>query len=146
MLFRSTDNAKLVCYTDADWASSHDRKSTSGFLIYYGNNLVSWSSKKQTTVALSSTEAEIVAATEAVRELIWIRQLIVSFGIVVDTPTLYCDSQPAIYIAHATGFNARSKHLDVKYKFLAQCVYNDDVNITYVSTNDMYADLSLIHI
>lgn len=139
--YRTSEKLKLIAYTDADWASSYDRKSTTGFLIYVGDNLVSWSSKKQSTVALSTTEAEIIAATETMREVLWIRQLLLSFNIEVEVPILYCDSQPAIAIAHTTGYHARSKHLDVKYKFLAQCVEYSDIELVYKATRDMIADV-----
>lgn len=131
----------LVAYCDADWASSYDRKSTTGMVIFLGGNLVSYSSKKQATIALSTTEAEIISATETMRELLWLRQLMTSFECTIDTPTLYCDSQPAIAIANNTGYSGRTKHLDVKYKFLAECVEAKDVVITYVPTNEMLADV-----
>lgn len=81
-----------------------------------------------------------IAATETMRELMWLRQLLNSFGYHIDTPTLYCDSQPAIAIANTTGYHGRSKHLDVKYKYLAEVVANNEVRMAYVPTADMVAD------
>ena len=141
LCYRRNDSTSMFACCDADWASSFDRKSTTGFAIFVNGNFVSWSSKKQSTVALSSTEAEIIAATETVREIIWIRQLLSSFGIKVSTPTLFCDSQPAIAIANSYGYNGRTKHMDVKYKFLGQCVSKDEILLTYKPTDEMVADL-----
>lgn len=88
LVFRSAKELNIVAYCDADWASSHDRKSTTGYLIYVGGNLVSWKSKKQSTVALSSTEAEIISATETTREILWIESILISFGLNREVPAL----------------------------------------------------------
>jgi len=130
----------LVAYCDADWASSYDRKSSTGMAIFLDGNLVSYSSKKQSTIALSTTEAEIIVATETMRELLWLRQLLISCEYNTNVPILYCDSQPAIAIAHNTGFSARTKHFDVKYKFLAECIIAKDVTMQYIPTGEMLAD------
>lgn len=127
LVFHCANELPIMAYCDANRASSNDRKSTSGYAIYVGSNLVSWSSKRQSVVALSSTEAEIIAATETMREILWIRNVLSSFGFTVDTLTLYCDSQPAIAIAHTGGYNGRSKHMDVKYRFLSDCVTNHNI-------------------
>ncbi|XP_064479078.1 uncharacterized protein LOC135392291 [Ornithodoros turicata] len=80
--------ARLVCYADADWAGDvKDRKSTSGYFISLGGSPVSWSSRKQTSVALSSTEAEYVSAAHASQEVLWLRQLLIDFGHSMDEPT-----------------------------------------------------------
>lgn len=138
--FKKTDGLDIVAYCDADWASSFDRRSTTGYVIYVGNNLVAWKSKKQSTIALSSTEAEIIAATETMREVMWVRNVIESFGIKTTTPTLYCDSQPAIAISNTTGYHGRSKHMDVKYKFMSECVEDKNVDLRYVPSDENIAD------
>lgn len=139
LLFSRSAGFDIVAYCDADWASSYDRKSTTGYLIYIGNNLVMWKSKKQSTIALSSTEAEFIAATETIREIIWVRNFTDSFRIEINRPNLYCDTQPAIAIANSTGYHGRSKHMDVKYKFLSQCLSADSIHLVYVSTSDNIA-------
>lgn len=140
LIYRNANELPIMAYCDADWASAFDRKSTSGYVIFLGGNLISWASKKQTVIALSSTEAEIIAAAEAMREILWVRNILSSFGITVPTPVLYCDSQPAIFIANNGGFNGRSKHMDLKYKFFSECVSSKDVKLVYISTSDNVAD------
>lgn len=128
----------LVAYCDADWASSYDRKSTTGMVIFLGGNLVSYYSKKKSTIALSTTEAEIIAAMETMRELLWLRQLLISCEYITGIPILYCDSQPAIAIAHNSGYSGRTKHLDVELRFLAESA--KEVCIQYIPTDQMLAD------
>ena len=139
--FRHANHCNIVGYCDADWASSSDRKSTSGYVIYVGGNLVSWKSKRQSTVALSSTEAEIVAATESIREILWIGNILKSFGIPHGKPKLFCDNHPAISMANSYGYNSRSKHMNVKYKFLSESVANNSIEITYIPTEQNIADM-----
>lgn len=103
--------------------------------------MLSRKSKKQSTVAVSSTEAEVIVATETVRELMWIQNLVNSLDVDFGVPTLYCDSQPAIAIVNTAGSHGRSKHMDVKYKYLAERVESKDVRMLYVSIADNVADM-----
>jgi hypothetical protein len=102
-------------FIDADWASDvNDCKSMSGFIFMLGGTAVSWSSKKQTSVALSSTEAEYIAAAHTTKEVIWLRRLLTDLGLDLDSPTtLHVDNQSAIAIAHNPEFHDRAKHIEI---------------------------------
>lgn len=138
--YKTCSRTALIGYSDADWASSFDRKSTTGYLTFLDSSLVRWSSKEQATVALSSTEAEVIAATEATRELKWIKKSLSSLESDVPEVTLYWDSLPAIAIANTSGYHARSKHMDVKHLYLQECIEKKRVNILYCPTTEMVSD------
>lgn len=93
--------SQLVGFTDSDWAGDvNDRKSTSGFVFFLGSSLIAWSCKKQTAIALSSTEAEYRGAVLASQEVLWLRQLMTEFRFPSTQPTtLWCDNQSAIHIS-----------------------------------------------
>jgi hypothetical protein len=99
----------LVGFCDSDWASDHlTRKSTSGFVFFLGNSPISWQSKLQSTVALSSTEAEYVSASIATQEGLWIRSLLREWGLSMSMPTtIWCDNKGAIQIAQGPVNNKR---------------------------------------
>ena len=104
----------LVAYTDADWARDVDsRKPTSGYLIIYAGGAVSWQSKLQKCVALSTTEAEFIAATEASKELLWLKKFVRELGFDQGKYVLFCDNQSAIHLSKHTCFHSRSKYIDV---------------------------------
>lgn len=133
-----------VCgYTDADWAgSSYDRRSTSGYVFSLGSAAVSWSSKKQTTVALSSTEAEYRGAAMAACEVAWLRKLLHSFGLHILQPvTLFCDNMSSIQLANNPVFHARTKHIEVHYHYIREKVLAQEIDLVYVGTHDQVADI-----
>ena len=135
-------NEDLHIYCDADWASSHDRKSTSGFVITLAGGAVAWSSKKQTSVALSTAEAEYVAATHVAKQVLWHRALLEEFGILVPrTSTIFSDNQAAIAIAHNPEFHARTKHIDIAFHFLRDLVRSNTLNLVYINTTENLADI-----
>ena len=126
-------------YTDADWAGcSYDRRSTSGYVFSFGSGAVSWRSKKQPTVALSSTEAEYRgAAMVAACEIAWLRKLLHDLGYVDLGPvTLYCDNMSSIQLANNPVFHARTKHFEVHYHYVHEKVLAGDIDMVYVSTQD----------
>ena len=144
VLYGSGGNCKG--YSDSDWAGSQDRRSTSGYIYLLNNGAISWASRKQSVVALSSTEAEYMALTLAVKEVLWLKTLFGEIGAphhAIEILTIYCDNQGAIALANNPGFHARSKHIDIRYHFIREHINGDTgtINLLYCPTGDMTADI-----
>ena len=133
----------LAGYCDSDWASSvDDRRSTSGYCFSLGSGVISWKSKKQPTVALSSIEAEYIAAKSAVCEVVWLRSLLVEIHEVQAGATMiYCDNQSCIQIAKNPVFHARTKHIKIHYHYVREKVQAKEIELVYCSTEDQAADM-----
>lgn len=132
----------LVGYTDADMAGDIDtRKSTSGYLINFAGGAVAWQSRLQKCVALSTTEAEFIAATEACKELLWMKKFLQEIGFKQDHYILFCDSQSAIHLAKNSSFHARSKHIDVRYHWIRDVLNSKLLQLEKISTEDNGADM-----
>ncbi|KAK1590971.1 hypothetical protein Q3G72_000097 [Acer saccharum] len=142
-LFYSFDtNDILVGYCDADWAGNiDDRKSTSGDCFYVGNNLVSWSSKKQNSVSLSSSEAEYIAGGSACTQLLWMKQILKDYEIEQGKMTLYCDNLSAINISKNPVQHSRTKHIDIRHHFIRDLVEHSIVSLEHLPTKNQLADL-----
>lgn len=133
---------KLQGYCDADMAGDVDtRKSTSGYVFAIAGGAVSWCSRLQKIVALSTTEAEYISATEASKEAIWLGRLAKELGMPASTPVLGCDSQSAVYLAKNAMFHARTKHIDVRYHFIRQVLEDGLVTLTKINTQNNPADV-----
>ena len=143
LFYRADLDINLEGYTDADWAGSQtDRRSTSGYMFTLGSAGISWSSKKQATVALSSTEAEYRGAAIATCEEVWIRRLLADLGVYIDgAVTIWCDNMSSIQLAKNPVFHARTKHIEVHYHFVREKVMEGEVDLVYVNTNQQVADI-----
>jgi hypothetical protein len=109
----------LIGYSDADWAGCKiDRKSTSGICQFLGRSLVSWASKKQNSVALSTAEAEYIAVGHCFAQLLWIRQTLRDYGYELSKVPLLCDNESAIRMADNPVEHSRTKHIAIRYNFL----------------------------
>lgn len=130
-------------YSDADHAGCLDtRRSTSGFLIKMGSGAVSWSSKKQSTVADSSTEAEYISASAAGREIVWMRSLLSELGTPVSGPSpLMVDNQSALRVLRNPELHSRMKHIDIKVHWIRDSIKAGQIEVHYLATNDMIADI-----
>lgn len=133
---------ELVGYSDSDWAGSiDDRKSTSGYIFCLGSKIISWSSKKQKTIALSSAEAEYIAATDAACEAVWLRRVLLDLQQTQVQPTIiYCDNMSAIALSKNPVFYARSKHIELRHHFIRDLVNKEEIILKYVGTNEQAAD------
>lgn len=134
---------ELVGYADADGSMSEDRRATSGYAFLVDGGAVSWSTKRQEIVSLSTTESEYIAATHASKEALWLRSLISQvFGpFPLDTATtLFSDNQSAIALSKDHQYHARTKHIDVRFHFIRWVVEDGKIRLIYCPTNDMVAD------
>jgi hypothetical protein len=132
---------ELVGWCDADWAGDLDtRRSTTGFIFKLGDGAISWGSKRQGIVTVSTAESEYTAACAAAREASWLRQLAAALDVRVDIVPLMSDSQAAIAMTKNLSVSARTKHMDVRLHFLRERVARGDISLSYVSTVDMLAD------
>ena len=127
-------------YTDADGMSNEDRHAISGYAFLIDGGAVSWSSKRQSIVTLSTAEAEYVAATHAAKEAVWLREFISEIYKPQDPMTLYSDSQSAIALARNEQFHARTKHIDIRFHFIRYIIEAGKIVIDYCPTEDMVAD------
>ena len=131
-------------YSDSDWAGDReDRKSTSRYVFMLNNGLISWCSRRQQTVALSSTEAEYMALTLAAKETIWIRLLMTELGLMQDdaSPTVnVLEREGAIALANNPVLHSRTKHIDIQHHFIRNEVTEGRIDLKYVPTEHMVAD------
>ncbi|KAF5378500.1 hypothetical protein D9615_007118 [Tricholomella constricta] len=132
---------ELVGYADADGSMAEDRHAISGYAFIIYGGAVSWSAKRQDIIALSTTEAEYVAATHAAKEALWLRSLISQvFDTTLDATTLFSDNQSAIALTKDHQYHARSKHIDVRFHFIRWIVERGSIRLIYCPTDDMVAD------
>jgi hypothetical protein len=133
----------LETFSDADWAGDLDqRKSRSGYVVLLNKNPVIWSSKLQTTVALSSTEAEYIALSAATRDTIWSRILLGELGFEQTSPTtIYEDNQSCIKIAESKKSLPGLKHIDIRHHFIRDRIANKDICLERKDTSEMIADI-----
>ena len=141
--FKHGNNLRLLGYADADWAGDlQDRKSTSGYVFFLNGAPVSYCSKKQLSVALSTAEAEYMAASLAAQETMWLRCLLQEMGVEQEgATTLLQDNQGAIAIAKNPELHSRTKHIDIRYHFIRECVESKVIKEEYCATQDMVADI-----
>jgi hypothetical protein len=133
---------ELVGYSDLDWAVDKvDRKSTFGACQFLCRSLVSWSSKKQNCVSLSTAEAEYVSAASCCAQLLWMRQTLKDYGVHCDKVPLLCDNESAIKIAHNPVQHNKKKHIEIWHHFNRDHVNQGDINLSYVGTNDQLTDI-----
>ena len=133
---------ELLGYTDANGASHEHRHAISGLTYLIDGGAISWQSRKQELVTLSTAEAKYVAATHAAKEAIWLRRLISELFPFPPTPTtLFCDNQAAIKLAINNNYHARTKHIDIHFHFIRQVILDNIITLIYCPTDDMAADI-----
>uniref|UniRef100_A0A2N9FS65 Integrase catalytic domain-containing protein n=1 Tax=Fagus sylvatica TaxID=28930 RepID=A0A2N9FS65_FAGSY len=135
---------RLTGYSDADWASDKDeRKSTSGYAFILGGGAVSWCSKKQSCIALSTMESEYVACSAAVQEAVWLRRFLQRLGVTAhaeDAVLLYSDSTSALAYAKDPKYHGKAKHIELRYHYIRDMVSQGEVILQHISTGSMVAD------
>ena len=140
--YERSDSGTLIGFSDADWAGDQeDRHSTIGNVFLLGGGPVSWLSKKQATVALSTAEAEYVALSQAAQECIQLERLLNDLGLDAMPVVILEDNQGAIAIAKNPVDHSRTKHIDIRYYYIRECVQNGQIQLHYCPTNDMKADI-----
>ncbi len=132
---------KLEGYVDADGSMAEDRHAITGYAFLLNGGTVSWASKRQEIVSLSTTESEYVAATHGTKEAMWLRSLIAQvFSPIKDATTVYSDNQSAIALSQDHQYYARTKHIDVRFHFIRWVISEGTIQLVYCPTNAMVAD------
>jgi hypothetical protein len=127
--YTQSDDNHFSSYTDSDFAGSlDDWKSTSGHAFHLGTNLISWASKKQPIVSISSTEVEYVDATSASYQAMWLRRILNDMSHTGNEPThIFCDNTSTIALSKNHVFHKKRKHIDTRFHFICELVNNGDI-------------------
>ena len=143
ILLRADANFQVTGWCDADWDSCPiTRRSVTGYFVQLGNSPISWKTKKQKTVSLSSAEAEYRAIAKLVQELIWIKMMLKTLGVVHNQPmVVQCDSKSAIYIATNPVFHERTKHIEIDLHFVRDEVLKKEIQLHHVDSRSQLADI-----
>jgi histone deacetylase 1/2 len=142
LTIKSSKSMIVSGFSDADWAGDvDDRKSTGGFAVFLGDNLISWSARKQATVSRSSTEAEYKSLANTTAEIIWVQKLLTELKI-PHSPSarLWCDNLGATYLSANPVFHARTKHIEIDFHFVRERVAQGLLEVWLISTGDQVAD------
>eukprot|EP00253_Pinus_taeda_P030565 PITA_30565 len=138
-----TEGVKLQGFTDADWAGSpSNRKSTSGGIFSIGSTTFSWYNRKERSVALSLAEEKYMVSSQTTCEAIWMRKILVGFfGQQMEPKMIYCDNLSCIKLSKNPVFHDRSKHIDIRYHHLRDCVCRWITMLDYIPTEEQDADI-----
>lgn len=139
----SPKHLHLTAFNDSDWAGDNiDRKSTTGYCVFLGDVPISWTAKKQHTVARSSTEAEYRALASTTTKVLWIRNMLKELLIPQPSPTIiYCDNISAISLAYNPVLHAKTKHIEIDCHFTRNCIRDHHVKISYIPSKQQLADV-----
>ncbi|GJV49640.1 retrovirus-related pol polyprotein from transposon TNT 1-94 [Tanacetum coccineum] len=142
-LWYSKDSSiALIAFADADHAGCQDtRRSTSGSMQFLGDRLVSWSSKRQKSAVISSTEAEYIALSRCCSQVLWMRSQLTDYGFGVNKIPMYCDNKSAIAICCNNVQHSRSKHIDIRFHFIKEHVENGVIELYFVNMEYQLADI-----
>ncbi|KAH9688421.1 hypothetical protein KPL70_015118 [Citrus sinensis] len=142
LLFKKDCGQQCVGYCDSDFAGDLDkRRSTTGYVFTLGGGPVSWRSILQSTIALFTTEAEYMAATEAVKEAIWLKDLLGDLRVIQENIAVFCDNQSAVFLVKDRTYHARTKHIDVKYHYVREIIKSGVVLLRKIDTKDNPSDM-----
>lgn len=143
ILLSNSADMSLMGFSDSDWGScSISRKSVSGYYITFGDSPVSWKNKKQPTISLSSVEAEYRALRKTIAEITWLIRLLGDLGLPIAAPVpVYCDSQAALHITKNSVFHERTKHIEIDFHYVRECLHAGLLSIHFVSSADQLADI-----
>ncbi|WMV14117.1 hypothetical protein MTR67_007502 [Solanum verrucosum] len=143
ILYNNHGHTRVECFVDADWAGSKiDRRSTTGYCVFVGGNLVSWRSKKQGVVSRSSAESEYRAMSQSTCEIMCIHYLLTEIGLKHHTPAkLWCDNQAALHIASNPVYHERTKHIEVDCHFIREKIQENLISTGYMKTREKLVDL-----
>jgi len=136
----TTDN--VVGYVDSDYAGDLDRRrSLSGYIFTLCNSAISWKATLQSIVALSTTEAEYISATEGMKEAIWLRGLVNELGLTQKVLTVFCDSQSVIHLTKNNRYHDKTKHINIKHHFIRDVVVVGEIMVEKIDTSENPADM-----
>lgn len=140
--YSRTKDFKLKGFSDSDFGGNlDDSRSTAGYVFNMGTGVVSWQSKKQNVVALSTAEAEYMSLSIAGCQALWIRSILKELGIPQEDPTMiYCDNRSAIALTKNPVFHGKSKHIRIKYHFIRELVNNREIEVGFCNTKEQLAD------
>ena len=139
---RVGDTPRLEIYSDTGFANRTDAKSISGYACVIDGACITWSSKKQGTVALSTTEAEYIVLTHAAKQMTWICRLLDEIGLEQrDLTPIHCDNLSAITITHNVTYHVWTKHIKIYYHFIHERVTSNEASLIYVALKDNVADI-----
>uniref|UniRef100_A0A5S6QR79 Reverse transcriptase Ty1/copia-type domain-containing protein n=1 Tax=Trichuris muris TaxID=70415 RepID=A0A5S6QR79_TRIMR len=142
LLYRGDDKKALECFSDADFAGDiATRRSQTGVISLYAGTAISWFSQKQKGVALSTTEAEYVAASEAAKELIWLKNLYNELAVVQPKPTLFVDNMGAVKLSKNPEFHKRTKHIAVRFHFVREKWKEGEFDVQHIGGEHQKADI-----
>ena len=142
LLYSKTGQFSMTSFSDADYAGCRvDRKSTSGTCQFLGNCLVSWSFKKQNSVAFSTAKAEYVAAGACCAQVLWMKHTLLDYDLHFDHIKIFCDNTSTIHMTKNANQHSKTKHIDIRYYFLRDHYEKGDIDINYVSTDFQLADI-----
>jgi hypothetical protein len=143
LCYNGDHNFKLIGYTNSDWVGSvSEKKSTSECCFSMGSTMTSWQSRKQSSIALSTTEVEYINACSASCEAIWLRKLLTSlFDLEMEEIVILCNNMSCIKMTENHVFHDNSKHIEIRYHYIRDMVQRGAINLQYIGTNEHVADV-----